>query len=96
MGITVASMYSTTFSNFQANCEWLMWVCISLLIVSEIAILCFKPGRRAPWNYLLLLVFTLCEAYMVSFICSVVGQESGKAIVLMAAIMTLGTSGDQT
>ncbi len=75
--------------NFQTNNYWLMWVALTLMIVSEIAILCCKVGRAPPYNYICLLVFTLCEAYMVSFICASVNDP---AIVLMAAIMTLGIS----
>lgn len=63
------------------------------MLISEIAILCCKFGRRPPTNYILLLVFTLSEGYLVSLICSAVGQQDGKEIVLMAAIMTLGMRG---
>jgi hypothetical protein len=69
---------------------------IGFMIVTEITILCCKVGRSPPYNYLLLLIFTLSEAYMVSFICAIVSdQESdqyggGRPVVLMAAIMTLG------
>lgn len=90
VGVTVASMYSTAFSNFQATYYWIMYILMVLVIVTEIAILCSKAGRRPPTNYLLLLVFTLCESYMISFICAIVSNEQGKSIVLMAAIMTLG------
>lgn len=39
---------------------------------------------------LLLLMFTLCEAYMVSFITSYFAEYRGGAIVIVAACMTLG------
>ncbi len=42
-------------------------------------------------NYALLLMFTLAEAYMVSFITSIVAEREGGAIVVIAASMTLGT-----
>jgi FtsH-binding integral membrane protein len=41
-------------------------------------------------NMICLFVFTLGEAYMVSFICSIVAQDQGTAIVVVAAFMTLG------
>lgn len=56
----VASMYSTAFSNFQLQYYWIMYITMVVAIIAEIVILCFKPGRRPPYNYLLLLVFTLC------------------------------------
>lgn len=91
VGVTCASMYSTTFQQFQYDYYWIMYIMMVLMIVSEVAILCSKAGRRPPMNYILLLIFTISESYMISFICAAVGEQEGKLIVLMAAIMTLGT-----
>lgn len=91
VGVTCASMYSETFRNFQAEYYWIMYIMMVLMIVTEVAILCCKPGRRPPGNYILLLFFTLAESYMISFICAAVSEQEGRLIVLMAAIMTFGT-----
>lgn len=69
-----------------------MWVCLGLMIVTEITIFCCSPGRVFPANFILLLVFTLSEAYMVSFMTSIVADIKGGAIVIVAACMTLGTN----
>lgn len=52
-----------------------------------IAILCFQRlAKTVPTNYILLVAFTLCEAYIVGFLCAFYEPM----IVLAAAIMTLG------
>jgi FtsH-binding integral membrane protein len=90
-GMCCASLYSLTFLIFQIENNWLMWVCLSMMIVSEIAILCFPAGRKHPINLILLTIFTLCESYFLSFFCADIAIESGnRYIVLIAAIMTLG------
>ena len=47
---------------------------IGLLIISviiEFAIVCCKNvARKTPTNYILLFVFTLCQAFVFAFICS--------------------------
>lgn len=88
-GMCFLSYYSEGFLNFQINSYWLMWVSLGLMIASEIAIFCCQAGRQYPFNMLLLLVFTLAEAYMVSFITSIVAHVQGGAIVIVAACMTL-------
>ncbi len=38
------------------------------------AIYCYPSNaKKVPTNYILLLVFTLCESYIVSFACSGIG-----------------------
>lgn len=67
-----------------------MWVCLGIMLVTEITIFCCQAGRVFPTNLILLLVFTLSEGYMVSFITSIVADIEGGAIVVVAACMTLG------
>ena len=68
-----------------------MWVCLAFLIVTEIPILCCQIGRLFPYNMVLLLIFTLSEAYMVSFITSLYADVKGGPVVVVAACMTLST-----
>ena len=72
-------------------CLWMLdnwWLVIIFLIVSivlEIMIICIKTLRRkVPLNYILLFTFTLCEAYILSFVsmsycyqevCNVYGED---------------------
>ncbi len=64
------------------------------MIITEYAVFCYKSvARTVPYNYTCLGVFTLCMSYMVSCICSIVGQDNeGQNIVLIAAVMTLGVT----
>lgn len=89
VGMCFASYYSHGFLQFQVNNYWLMWVCLGLMLITEITIFCCQAGRIFPANFILLLVFTLSEAYMVSFITSIVADVEGGAIVVVAACMTL-------
>lgn len=88
--MTVASMYSKDFMNFQLDYMWVLYTCFGLMIISEIIILCLPFGRRSPYSYIFLSIFTLGFSYMVSFVCSLVASQQGKFTVLLAAIMTLG------
>jgi len=50
---------------------WIFIVAIVLNILIIIPIICFKSvASKFPTNYLLLTAWTLCEAYMVTFICA--------------------------
>mmetsp|Transcript_12541 Transcript_12541/g.9108 ORF Transcript_12541/g.9108 Transcript_12541/m.9108 type:complete len:150 (+) Transcript_12541:364-813(+) len=50
--------------------------------------MCFKSvGRSVPLNYILLFVFTACEAYSVMYICAAIGDGS---LVATAAFLTAG------
>jgi len=86
--ICVISMTSPAFATFQAESPGIFIAAIVLSFVVLIAIFCFKNvAKTVPTNYICLIIFTLCEAYMVSFACSSVGEPK---IVIMAAVMTLG------
>ena len=62
----------------ESICWWMVenwWVYIIFLIVAlivEIMVLCIRPlARKVPVNYILLFLFTLCESYLVAYICMV-------------------------
>ena len=82
-------MFNAAFSAFQAQNAWLFWVSFVISIISLIVLACV-PGvtTKSPINAILLIVFTLAESYIVSFICSLYTPES----VLNAAIATLGAT----
>jgi len=63
-------MFVKPFLNFQIKYYGFLIAFISLSILIFIILLCFpKIARKMPINYILLSVFTLSEAYIVSFIC---------------------------
>jgi FtsH-binding integral membrane protein len=79
------SMNSASFKAFQIQNIAIFWVCLVATVISSIALICFRSlARNFPVNYLLLGTFTLCESYLVSFICA----STKPSIVVMAALMT--------
>jgi FtsH-binding integral membrane protein len=85
--LCIISMSSPTFSKFQVKNSWLSIVCALASIAIMFVICCFREvGRKVPTNYILLFVFTGCEAYVVSYICGVTNPR----LVIMAAAMTCG------
>ena len=70
--ICLISMYSESFANFQAKNYGIMIAAVVFSLIIMIAIFCYqKVARTYPTNYIALTSFTICEAYMVSFICAV-------------------------
>lgn len=62
------------------------------MIIVEIFIFCSPIGRRSPFNLICLFIFTVCEAWVVSYSTSYVIYVQGDPItVVIAASMTLGT-----
>ena len=61
-----------------------------LAIVIEITILCCKSvGRKAPMNYILLFIFTACEAFLFSVICSFYSANVCLTAAGMTALVTV-------
>lgn len=85
------SFFVPAFMQFQYNTQWLFWVLLVLMVVIEIFIFCSQFGRKHPVNLILLIMFTLCESYFVSFICAMTAMQSGTQVVVVAAVMTFGT-----
>lgn len=83
-------MFNTAFFLFQIENTALLYIAIVAAIVVEIYMFCCEGGRTYPSNYVCLTIFTLAEAYVVSFISSVTGYESGNGVVLLAGVYTLG------
>lgn len=80
------TMASESFYTFQKNNTAVLLLCVVFSLVSIICLACFKSlSRNVPTNYILLGIFTFCEAYIVSFIC---GQYNGR-FVFMAGLMTI-------
>lgn len=79
------SITSQSYAKFQNTHPALLWVALIGSIIVILAICCI-PGmsRTVPTNYILLLLFTIFEGYIVSAACSMTNPR----IVLMAAAMT--------
>ena len=84
------SMYSESFFAFQVNNMWMLYLTLILGFGVQIYLFCCQGGRDPPENYICCGIFTFCEAYLVSFISSATGRESGNGVVLLAGVYTLG------
>ena len=83
--LCILSVSSSAFASFQKNYPELMIVSLIISIITIIAITCFKSvSRNVPTNYIVLAIFTLAEAYVVSAICGMTAPR----LVFMAAAMT--------
>jgi FtsH-binding integral membrane protein len=79
------SMTTPSFQKFQVDHPTLMYIAAGCSIILVLALSCFKSlARTVPTNYILLAIFTLCEAYLVSLLCGIVEPK----LVFMAAAMT--------
>jgi hypothetical protein len=85
----VFSLSSKGFATFQATNGWAMWTAVIAILTSLICIYCVHGVARAvPMNYILCLIFTLAEAYLVSFTTTKYDSNT----VLAAGLMTLGVT----
>jgi len=76
---------TTSFGVFQQQNIGLLYMMMFGSLVISIAIMCFRSvSRKVPVNYIMLFLFTFCEAYMVSTICTIYDPS----LVIMAAFMT--------
>lgn len=83
--LCMISVISTQFAVFQKTHPELMILSLIVSIISIIALTCFKSvSRSVPTNYIVLAIFTLSEAYVVSAICGTTAPN----LVVMAAAMT--------
>ena len=57
----------------------LMAACISSVFLSCVMICCMNLTRLVPVNYILMILFTVCEAYMVA---SIAAQVNDPHIVI--------------
>ena len=80
-GLTFFDDVKTFFVNYKA----IFWVCLALNIAIIIPLVCFKSiARKVPVNYILLTLWTICESYMIAFVCT----KYDPSVVLTAAAWT--------
>ena len=87
--ICLLPMYSASFFAFMlSNAGMALLICafVMTIVVAIMLFCCFGFARQVPINYVLLTIFTMCEAYMVSYCCAATSPRT----VFMAAILTLG------
>ena len=68
--ITAMGLYDPSYSHFlKANINGLYWIATIIVISTMISLMCCSHlARTVPVNYILLLIFTLAESYVVASI----------------------------
>lgn len=79
------SIFSLPYKLFYVQNLWLSFVCLIVTLAIMYAFAYTDLGKQVPINYVLLLVFTLAEAYSISY----VGIVFKPKIILLAALLTL-------
>lgn len=79
------SLVWTGYIPFLYNNIWILVLCAIGSIVTCISLVCYRANARvAPRNYILLSIFTLCEAILFSHITGIAPPEN----VIIAAVLT--------
>ena len=85
--ITVSICSLTFFDNvnkFFVSNPAIFWVCLAFNIAIIFPLVCCKNiARSSPLNYILLTLWTICESYMIAFICT---QYDPKIVITAAAL----------
>lgn len=83
----VASVHSPHYQNFIKENVWVTGIALVTVIITTYALGCYTSvARSIPINYILLMLFTLSEAYLVSGLTAVTDPK----IVLTAGVLTVG------
>ena len=67
----------------------LILACIVAICVEIPLLCCMSVARKVPTNYILLLVFTLCETFMLSFVCAHYPASNVITAAAMTAVVTV-------
>ena len=87
------SAISEAYRQFTQDYIGLLILCIVAVLVIEITLFCcVNVARKVPTNYILLMLFTACESYIVSFISSAYEPRSVLACACMTFVLTLALS----
>jgi FtsH-binding integral membrane protein len=82
----IIAMNSPAVISFIQKNSFILVTAILLSMISLYALICFIDfQRKVPHNYIFLGIFTMCEAYIVAYICSFYDLQ----VVYTAGVMTL-------
>jgi hypothetical protein len=85
-GLVCITYFVPAFRAFQIRTTWLLIVATVLMVIILYTLACFRAvARSVPWNYLLLLIFTLCMAYIVSY---TTAMYTGESIIIAVGLTT--------
>lgn len=82
--------FNSDVKAYYAYNMWLFWVSFGISIGVLIPLACFpKIARKVPINYILLFIFTACEAIMISYLIAAVDDWR---ICLAATVLTIAVT----
>lgn len=94
IGITSRDMAS--WMQDDANI-WLYIVLLIVMIIVEIVMICVRSvARSVPINYIMLLIFVLCESYFVCWLCQYYTYDPRKDDFADDGYRTVGAAGAMT
>ncbi|KAL4468702.1 hypothetical protein ABPG74_005205 [Tetrahymena malaccensis] len=90
------SMYIIQFQRFQLEYYALLFIALGLIIFTQISVFASRnAARKVPLNYILLLLFTISWAHIVSFLCGGFSinqdgtyNERNQMIIFLSVIVT--------
>jgi len=87
----VLSLNSPALAAFMMTNSWLVILSLVLSLVALYSLVCFVDfQRRVPYNYLMLLLFTVCEAYIVGYFCLGFPANNVYEAAFMACALCVG------
>lgn len=87
------SVYHQPYKTFIKTHNAIAGICLTVSIILIYALACYKQvARKVPLNYILLAIFTACEAYTISCITTVYSPEEVAIAACLTAAMTVGLS----
>ena len=90
-GFAAFAVNSPRLASFMDSNNWLVIVSLVISLVALYSLVCFVDfQRRVPYNYLTLLLFTVCEAYIIAYFCLAYSPSQVYEAGFMAAAMCIG------
>jgi FtsH-binding integral membrane protein len=87
------SVYHQPYKTFIETHDAIAGICLTVSIILIYALACYKQvARKVPLNYILLAIFTACEAYTISCITTVYSPEEVAIAACLTAAVTVGLS----
>lgn len=86
-----AAAKSESVSKFQYEHFHLSWLVLGLYVLCDVGLLCERRlSRQAPVNYIILLVATLCQGYILSLTCMTAAPEGVLEVFLVTSSTFVG------
>jgi len=91
VGFIALFLYIPSVKQFTAGNPWVLWVALAMTFVLLIVLACCNDFRRRwPLNIILLLLFTLCEGFLLGAISTAYRTDDVLIAVGICAVVCLG------